>query len=343
MMEGGFNIKFQTSKNRLVKLAEEYKHWIIMYSGGKDSTTALITSFESLLDNKIDDVKIDVIYSDTMVEIPSMYNHAIQFIASLKSLERLRPLNIDYHITKPKIEDSFWVCMLGKGYPVPKQRFRWCTKRLKIEPAKKIIRDIASCEKVAIITGVRYNESLTRDRRLQIVCSRGGECGQGIWLNNNNDGNDGNGSINNNTILYFAPIIDWNECDVWDFLNYYAPTLGYPTSTLERLYNGRETRFGCWVCTVVKQDKALERTVELYPNLRPLLEFRKYLLKISEDPNNRYVKMDGSLGRLSLEARRTLLASLLKLQEETGLKLISEEEIEKIKYYWVERKYLSYE
>jgi DNA sulfur modification protein DndC len=332
-----FYTKFISSKKKLIELSKNYKHWVIMYSGGKDSTTALITSLEAALETNLN--RVDVIYSDTLLEIPPVYNHSINFINYLKSFEKLKKLNIYYHITKPAIDDSFWVCLLGKGYPPPHQKFRWCTQRLKIRPADKVIMSIINGHEnstnIALITGIRFKESIDRDRKLMIACSKGGECGQGLWTKR---------IYNNVNITMFAPIVDWEECDVWDFLNFYAPTLGYPTRYLEKLYNGRDTRFGCWLCTVVRQDKALERMIRGgYENLRPLLEFRNYVIKVASDPKNRYIRKDGTIGRLTIEARKHLLEELLRLQEKMNMKLISEEEIEIIKQYWKEKKYGDYE
>ncbi len=116
-----------------------------------------------------------------------------------------------------------------------------------------------------------------------------------------------------------APLVDWEECDVWDYLILEAPTLGYRTEHLEEVYNGHDTRFGCWVCTVVSQEKALARTVEKpeWEYLRPLLEFRAYLWSTTRDPGTR-LEVDGRPGRLNLKTRQRLLSELLELQRQVG-------------------------
>src|SRR5208337_4460920 len=113
--------------------------------------------------------------------------------------ERLSKLPIHCHIVKPKLEDRFWVNVLGKGYPPPHQRFRWCTNRLKIRPCEYGLRKHIIKGKTAIITGVRFGESHSRDQRLNASCVRGGECGQGIWFEKSNRLGVG----------YLAPIINW--------------------------------------------------------------------------------------------------------------------------------------
>lgn len=316
---GGFLERFLESKSNLRSLSERFDHWIVMYSGGKDSTALLVTAIEAALDLGTQRrVKMDVIYTDTLLEIPALHENTLRFIDFLRTFDRISALDIRYHITEPSTEESFWVCLLGKGYPPPHQRFRWCTKRLKVRPAEAVMKQIWSGSS-AVLTGVRFDESKARDLRLLKSCSRGGECGQGLWMHRRR-------------YQYIAPIIEWRECDVWDFLNFYAPSLGYPTDSLERIYNGRDTRFGCWVCTVVRQERALRRAAEQREELKYLVEFRDRLLRCRE-PQYREFR-NGRYGRLKLSVRRDLLEELLELEERTGMRLISDEEVERIRGLW---------
>ena len=72
--------------------------------------------------------------------------------------------------------------------------------------------------------------------------------------------------------------------------------------------------------------------------MRKLLEFRQTLVEF-RDPMNGWRddrRMNGNEGPgpLTLEARRELLARLIKLQEETGLKVISDDELLLIQKIW---------
>jgi len=198
------------------------------------------------------------------------------------------------------------------------------------------LRNVIRPRRTVIITGVRFGESSERDRRLYESCRRGGECGQGVWSQYSH----------RLEVAYLAPIVFWKACDVWDFLNFHAPQWGYPTSGLEReVYNGRETRFGCWMCTVVKQDKAMQKITALpqWAHLRPLLEFRERVLRLVNSEGSRYVRPDGKRGRLSLELRKQLLEELLQLQNRIGILLIDQEEIEFIQQLWSDPRYGTYQ
>lgn len=310
-------------------------HWILAFSGGKDSTTTIVVALETALKEHLAVSRIDVVYADTLVEIPVIREWALEFLQFLDDFDRLRDLPLFYHILRPPVEERFWVCILGKGYPPPHQRFRWCTRRLKIEPVEAALRDQIQPGRTAIITGVRFGESVDRDRRMNLTCRRGGECGQGSW------------SYYSQRLqaVYLSPIAYWGECDVWDFLNFVAPHWGYPTNRLESdVYNGRETRFGCWMCTVVRQDKAMEKITATpkWEYLRPLLEFRQRVLELTNSAASRYVRPDGKIGRLSLDVRRTLLKELLRIQEVLGMELIEEKEVEHIRELWDCEKYRDY-
>lgn len=304
-----------------------YDHWVVTFSGGKDSTTTLIVALEAILRKKLKIRKVDVIYSDTLIEIPVIYDQALKFLNFLQTFDRVRKLPLCIHITQPSVKDRFWTCLLGKGYPPPHQKFRWCTDRLKIRAAEKLLKTYICPNQTIILTGVRFGESVSRDQRLNYSCRRGGECGQGVWVRYSSRLH----------VAYLAPIVHWHECDVWDFLNYWAPTLGYPTYLLEsKIYNGRETRFGCWMCTVVKQDKAMEKITSLpeWSHLRPLLEFRNRVWEMTRNPSSRVLRPDGNPGRLKVSVRRKLLKELLRIQEKVGIRLISKEEILFIRNLW---------
>lgn len=104
------------------------------FSGGKDSTAMLLRMIE-------ENMKIDeIIFLDTGVEFPEMYNH-------IKQVEEY----IGRPITKLKDEHSFEYYMLEhvktrgknkgqKGYSWSDFRNRWCTSNLKKKVIKRYLR-----------------------------------------------------------------------------------------------------------------------------------------------------------------------------------------------------------
>jgi DNA sulfur modification protein DndC len=311
-------------------LENGYDHWIVTFSGGKDSTCSVVIALETALEHPGEVKRIDVIYADTMIEIPTIHQYALSFLNNLRSLSRLEGLPLYCHVALPAVEQRFWVRLLGRGYPPPHQKFRWCTRRLKIEPIEHRLKRFVQRNRTVIVTGVRFGESKERDRRLMQSCSRGGECGQGLWFQYSSRLEAG----------YLAPLIDWKDCDVWDFLLFIAPGLGYQTSQLQNIYNGHQTRFGCWMCTVVRQDKAMEKTIAQpeWNHLAPLAEFRKHVWEVTRHAETRLLRKDGQPGRLRHEMRKALLERLLAVQRKVGFELISDEEIRTIKRIWREER-----
>lgn len=312
-------------------LEKRYDHWIITFSGGKDSTATVVASLETALEYHGSLRRIDVIYADTQLEIPTIHKYALSFLNHLCESSRLKELPLHCHTVLPRVENRFWVLLLGKGYPPPHQRFRWCTRRLKIEPVEDKLRRFIQPNRTVIITGVRFGESRNRDNRLTMSCRRGGECGQGLWFQHSN----------RLKAAYLAPLIDWKDCDVWDYLLLVAPFLGYPTAELDNVYNGRETRFGCWMCTVVRQDRAMEKTIAQpeWNHLAPLAEFRKYVWELTRSIDTRRLRSDGQPGGLKHKVRKELLERLLEVQAEVGIEVIGNDEIHTIKHIWKEEGY----
>lgn len=317
----------ETYKSFDFLLSKGFSNWIITFSGGKDSTTTLILALEYLLSKPGIIERIDVVYSDTLVEIPSIGEFSINFLKSLELNSRIKELPIHFNIVRPKLSDRFWVKVLGYGYPPPHQKFRWCTRRLKIDPVNDKLKKFIKKDKTAILTGVRFGESKARDVRLNNSCIRAGECGQGLWYEKSQ----------RLGISYMAPIINWPLCDVWDFLIVFAPQMGYPTLKLKEVYNGHDTRFGCWTCTVVKQDKAMLRTIEQqeWQHLKPLYDFRNELWEITRIKKNRILRSNNTPGKINKRTRQYLLNRLNRIQEEANIELISQEEVSFINDVWL--------
>src|SRR5690349_2661125 len=114
---------------------DESRPWIIAFSGGKDSTTLLMLVWEAMVElNEVERKTrpVYVICNNTLVENPQVLtfvNAQLELIRE-KAIEQGLPIVVDH--TTPRLDDSFWVNLIGRGYPAPNNMFRWCTERLKI-------------------------------------------------------------------------------------------------------------------------------------------------------------------------------------------------------------------
>lgn len=302
-----------------------YRHWAIAYSGGKDSSAVVTLVAYFIATGQLPAPEsLTVLYADTGLEFPPLQAVALQLLKVLD--ER----GIKTQIVKPALDERFYVYMLGRGVPPPKNKFRWCTAQIKIEPMEYALLALRETigEKQLMLTGVRLGESVARDQRIALSCSKdGAECGQG-WLQP---------STPDSVADILAPILHWRVCHVWDWLEFHAPTHGFPTQMIAEVYGGDEkeeinARTGCVGCNLASKDVALDTLLRqpqwayLAPlkGLKPLYqELATDQYRLQKDGTQR--KKDGSLpknlyrkGPLTMEGRRYGLARVLEIQTEVN-------------------------
>ena len=354
--------KFQQFEDIINEIMYVYKHdrrpWLIGYSGGKDSTLLVSVVFEAVRRLKKEErtKKIYVVTSDTMVENPIVGRYMHKSSEAINKSSKEEGLNIESCIIYPDAEKSFWSLVIGLGYPTPEPPgFRWCTERLKILPMNKFVYDrIKENGEVVLLLGVRKDESLARNRS---ISSR--EI-MGKLLVPHSD-------IENAYV--YNPLTKVKNELVWEYLlrDDAKSPWGTDMKYLFNLYQGENlseeqsvigeidknkipvtgnSRFGCWCCTIVKEDKSLQNFINKgATELIPLRNFRNWLVSIRQNPEYRdnkrrngsvYEKSNGDLGLgpFKLSARRIILEKLLKLEVETGFNLISIEELKTIDKMW---------
>ena len=132
--------------------------WVVGYSGGKDSTTALQLIWVAL--SKLPEDKrqkpVYVIASDTLVETPVIVSYIDTTLDRINEAAERTGMPFRGDKVRPRLQDTFWVNMIGRGYPAPYRRFRWCTDRLKIQPANRFIEEQVNRHgEVILVLGVR--------------------------------------------------------------------------------------------------------------------------------------------------------------------------------------------
>ncbi|MEW5980394.1 MAG: DNA phosphorothioation system sulfurtransferase DndC [Acidobacteriota bacterium] len=322
-------------------LADE-RPWVVAYSGGKDSTLVLQLVFEMLCGLPSEKLKpVHIISSDTGVEPPNIARYMHSSLQRLEEDARRRHLNLSTHLVKPMAENAFWGNLIGKGYPPPTRWFRWCTTKMKINPSRKVIEKITiGSGSVILLLGTRIDESHQR--------------GQGMKSReSNNRGLNPHHQIPNALVL--APISDWSNDQVWEYLFTNNPPWGGSHDEMMELYrqaNSGEcplvmdlntpscggSRFGCWTCTVVKTDKSMESFIDNGEEwMLPLNRFRNWLKEIREEENRRCrIRRNGEkgLGPFDSATRLEMLEELFKTEQEVGMELISDEELIYIQQIW---------
>ncbi|MGF1494408.1 MAG: hypothetical protein ACFBSC_18590 [Microcoleaceae cyanobacterium] len=117
----------ELSAESLRQYGSLYKHWVIAFSGGKDSSATVTLVAHLIKTGQIPQPEcLTVIYADTRQELPPLHAPALGILAELKQR------GFDTRIVYPKLDHRFFVYMLGRGVPPPSNTFRWCTPKLKI-------------------------------------------------------------------------------------------------------------------------------------------------------------------------------------------------------------------
>jgi DNA sulfur modification protein DndC len=271
--------------------------WIIGYSGGKDSTAVfqLIWYAIAALHPDQRTKTIYVITTDTLVENPIVSAWVTKSLDLMKVAAKEQNLPIEPILLKPAIKDTFWVNLIGKGYPAPRQGFRWCTERLKIKPSDNYIREkIRESGEVILVLGTRKSESATRAALM--AKHRNWRVLPHVNYNPSRP----------NSLIY-TPIEDWHTDEVWIYLMQWENPWGNNNKELFSMYRGAtadnecplvidtstpscgSSRFGCWVCTLVDKDKSMEAMIQNDEEkewMQPLLELRNEL-DVEDDLNRR--------------------------------------------------------
>lgn len=336
--------------------------WIIGFSGGKDSTVLLTLVWLALKEIKERNLcnslvrQVYVVCNDTMVENPIIEEYTNSVLGIIDKGAKEQKLPIIVKTTTPQIEDTFWCCVIGKGYPVPNNSFRFCTEKMKIKPTSNFIKDqVVEDGEAIILIGTRLSESQQRAKSIKKHDIKGHRLSKH--------------PLNPNTFTY-APIKELMLEEVWWIINSIPSPWGFDNQILFKIYSDAsaddyecpvvvtddkhkscgQSRFGCWTCTVVKEDKSMSALIKNgLVWMQPLLDFRNRLVENRNLSKNRNeTRRNGKLavdetghnmGNYTMEYRIQLLRELLNIQKDTqqyrsSIDLISSQELIAIQVMW---------
>ncbi len=363
----GQPLSSQIENIQLLYLSDR-RPWIIGYSGGKDSTVvlSLIYSAINLLEKGKRHKEIYVVSSDTLVETPVVVDMFHRVVNAINVQAPLNEIPMSAHTVVPNQDQTFWVNLLGRGYPAPTSKFRWCTERMKINPISQFIHEKVGLHgEVIICLGSRRQESASRAQVIAKHRIENSPLGRHATLPN---------------AYTYMPIENWDTDDVWQYLMSAPCPWGGDNQELFDLYKGSNqgecpvvidsstpscgnTRFGCWTCTLVSEDKAINGLIESGERwMRPLLQFRDELYQTTLTENSRkyrnYKRRTGKVffmetdvrngsnqeikhvpGPYLLKYRKKWLRNLLEIEKQLAddghpIQLISQPELHLIRQEW---------
>ncbi|MFK8270092.1 DNA phosphorothioation system sulfurtransferase DndC [Capnocytophaga stomatis] len=364
--------------NYIIKeIADQYtiedndRPWIIGFSGGKDSTVLLTLTWLALLKIKNEQGQkyltreIYVVCNDTLVENPIITNYVNKVLKKIEDASLTHNLPIKVRKTIPRLEDSFWVNLIGKGYPAPNNAFRWCTERLKIKPTSRFVSEIIKSDEnnhreAIILVGTRKSESSTRAKSIKKHEIRGKRLTKHPLQNN---------------VFVYSPIKELELEEVWYIINTFKSPWGADNKELFDIYMDAsaddyecptmvsndehkscgQSRFGCWTCTVVKQDKSISAQIENGKKwLVPLRDLRNWIQEERNKPKNRsHLRRDGSSaatphgGVVEMKHRAEILEKVFDAQKTINdlgyeIELINKQELIAIQVIWYRDLYFEF-
>ena len=332
--------------------------WMIGYSGGKDSTLLCQLVFEMLeaLPEEKRWKPVYIVTSDTMVENPIVKAYMHKMSKAINEASTEKNLNVQAHIIYPEIRQTFWSLVIGLGYPTPEPPgFRWCTERLKINPSNTFTYNtIKKDGEIVILLGVRKAESAARSRSISSreiegkILTPHPQIAKAYVYSPLSE-------IQNETVWEYLLQNDgksaWNTDNNYLYNLYRGENLSEEDSVVGQVNKDNmkvtgNSRFGCWICTMVKEDKSLKNFIDRGAfELIPLRDFRNWLVELRANPDKRdyrrrngsvYLTASGEFGRgpFTMETRKEILRRLLQLEAETGFELITLEELKMIDKLW---------
>ena len=372
---------------------QDTRPWVIGYSGCKDSSAVMVLVYLALLGLKPEErhKHVFVVASDTLVETPIVVNHVNRSLEAIQRGAARDKLPITSHKVVPKTNETFWANLLGKGYPAPTRSFRWCTERMKIDPVSSFITDkVSQYDEVIVVLGSRSQESSSRAQVIAKHKIDGSDLAKHTTLSNafiytpidmwgvddvwkilrfcHLEQQDTPYGVKNKWFDKYE--LEWEtpwggkNLVLW---NLYKDSSGQgecPMVIDETTPSCGNSRFGCWTCTVVTKDRAMESLVQNGETwMLPLLKFRNILSR-STSPKlkkkyRNHIRRDGRLafktlredgekiltddyttGPYKLKYRKMAMTLLLRMQKQLSakqkdLELITVPELHAVRHEWL--------
>ena len=375
-----------------VYLADK-RPWVLGYSGGKDSSAVMTLIYFALLGLKPEDrhKPVFVVASDTLVETPMVVDHVDRSLRLIEEGAKREGLPITSHKVVPKSNNTFWANLLGKGYPAPTRNFRWCTERMKIDPVSSFIKErVSEYDEVIVVLGSRSQESASRAQVIKKHKIDGSDLAVHTTLSNafiytpidtwsvddvwkilrlcHLKTEETPYGIKNKWFDKYD--LEWENpwggknLILW---NLYKDSSGQgecPMVIDETTPSCGNSRFGCWTCTVVTRDRAMESLIQNGEQwMTPLLKYRNILsrstspklkkkyrnhirrdgrlaFKTLKEDKERVLTDDYTTGPYKLKYRQHAMRLLLNIQKQFNdqgrdVEVITVEELHAVRHEWL--------
>ena len=334
---------------------------VVLFSGGKDSSVLLNLALTAAIEQGRQgrNPMVVIAHSDVGVENPEIQRLVSGEIAKAARFAREHGVTAVVRVATPAFWDTFPVRVIGgRALPTFPDSRRDCQTDLKRLPNE---RELALIERELVakgwpqpvlMTGVRRDESAVR------AASVKGRGEKAVTLWTDTEGR-----------LRLSPLLEWAVDDVWQYLGLanagVIPSYSRFEETMQTYQAAGgsscvvvadagmqkhskpcSSRFGCWVCTAVREDKSLRQMIDTdrdrYGYLAPLAALRDFIAYTQYDWSRRqYVGrsiVDGFIEVGADTYSPSMLADLLRYtlsaQKLSGVPIISAAQLIAIDARW---------
>jgi 3'-phosphoadenosine 5'-phosphosulfate sulfotransferase (PAPS reductase)/FAD synthetase len=343
------------------RVFEQGRAALVAWSSGKDSSVLLnlVLAAAVQVQQAGGSPHIVVLHADVGVENPEIVRLARGELAKVRAFAQRRGLRVDIVVSRPSFWESFPVRVIGgRALPTFPDTRRDCTSSWKRLPNEAAIAGLVrACAaqgrpQPVLMTGVRRDESEARAANVK----RRGETPLSCWT-------DDAGR------LRLSPLLDWTSDDVWAYLGLcnagaveaysdFAQTMQtyqaaggsscvvVADAAMQAHSKPCSSRFGCWACTAVREDRSLAQMIESdrsrYGYMEPLAGLRDFIANTQYDWSRRQFVgraiVDGAIAIGADTYSPRMLADLLRYtltaQKESGVAIIDEAQLLAIDARW---------
>lgn len=159
---------YDATTDALDSLIDRYKegaeNWIIPFSGTQSSLALIELVFDMFSYLKEEGTpltkKVEVVNSQTGIDFPHLVIKMNHTLKKIEDFANEKGYPITTKVVFPEVTQSFWVHVIGYGYPPPRSMFQWCASKMKLTPLSDYLKEALKQQQAVIVSSEREGDDL---------------------------------------------------------------------------------------------------------------------------------------------------------------------------------------